>query len=143
MKLLRLLRALILGEFLLSVAVSFVDLLFPSLLPPAYREISSETNYQFTVLDWITLVFSLVYLIALIGLWQLKNWARWLYTFVTLAYLPLAPFVSHMLSPTAQALDGLTYMCTVAILILIWVSILNEKFGASTTEAVSTAPRKY
>jgi hypothetical protein len=131
MNLLTLLRTLVLGEVLLALTAGFLDYFFPGLFPEAWREfLDFQSSQDWTVLDWASVLFSLVALISLVGLWLLKNWGRSLYTLTTIGSCALAPFLSPtVMSAIAGTLDELSLMCSGGILVLIWFSNLKDQFA--------------
>lgn len=100
---------------------------FPQLLPPELREYLD--SQEWTTFDWASALVALVSLVSIVGLWLVKNWARWLYTLTTVAYFVVGPFVTPtVMSAPAYAFDELSLLCSGGVIVLVWFSQLKEEF---------------
>jgi hypothetical protein len=136
-------RLLIVAEIVLTIASSSVAFMPGDTLPPEVDRWFSESGMS-PLLRWIgergeaaaiaafalAAAFVGAYFAALIGLLLLKAWARTLYIGVFIAGVILYPLMGAALTtPVAAAVDYLLAACTGAILALLFVGPVQERFA--------------
>lgn len=112
-------RLFIVTSLVFAFLASFIDAIFPSLLPEPFRQAqdalaSSELGTQDILLIVIGLPILVVGLVSAIGLYRFRPWAPRLALFVTIATVALYPFLdaqavsawSLLLSETSMLLWG-------------------------------------
>ncbi len=107
------LRIALIAEFLcviVSIAFSFT---LQDALPPLLAEWLAQEDARDPTADEVLLGFVFVpilvgYLVAMVGLFLLQPWARWVYLGITVVVIPLSlllgPTVQHALEATADGL---------------------------------------
>jgi hypothetical protein len=135
----KLFRALIIGEVALSV-VSLLPMFLAPDYPEAVQQYLDASQPSFMNIDegltpaWIVttgLAFLLLaaWVVALIGLWTFRRWARPLYVAVTVMTLILmVPFGSSITSGIEDMIGSLGMMVSGAIVAALFFAPLRERF---------------
>lgn len=126
-------RAMMLGSLALGVTAILLDTMSPNLLPQELRLVDAALmkNIPDSVLI-IGLLYAIVGIIAFIGLFLFKPWARTLNVAlvpVALAFWPLAGYTVS--SGWAQALDYIALILWGAVLAVAYLTPLSERFTAA------------
>lgn len=124
-------RALIAVSILLGLAGGALDLLVPSLLPPAFTTaMEAEDPFASPVLLQVVLVAAVATLAAVVGLWLFRPWApRW--ALLTSAFsMPIYVLQgANMFSGWSMMLVDLSSMTWGAVLALTFFSPLRGRFA--------------
>ncbi len=143
MNAIKIFRLLILAEIVLTVASSTVAFLPGQALPPdverwlagdgapaLIRWMEGEPRAALFVALAIGVGFVAAYIAALIGLFFLKRWARTLYLAMFIGGVILLPLMGAAITtPVAALVDYLLAACTGAIVALLFVGPVQERFA--------------
>lgn len=130
----KLLRIFIVAEFIAGILSVYTDFAFRSSLPgPLQQYLLMESQRAPGTGDAILLVLFLIllviFVVAWVGLWMFKRWARTVYTTACVLYLVATlaggPVVSAALAATFSAVS--TFAGGI-ILGMIWLSDLRSRF---------------
>lgn len=130
-----------LGSLLLTVLAFITDLVFPGLIPEGVRFAEEQYWNQIpTGVFAFRLVVFIAYvvasLVAFVGLYQFKRWARSANLVLTALIVVFAPAMGHiLLSGVAQGLADLALLLWGAVLALAYFSSISDRFGSPSSSA--------
>ena len=132
-------RTLMLASLGLSILAFVVDSTIPALVPEPLR--LAEAVYwnematgSFTFRMSLLIAYVIVSLVALVGLYFFKPWARTATLVLSGLLLLIAPALGHVvLSGLAQGLAEIALMLWGAVLALAYFSPISERFAATST----------
>ena len=130
------LRMLIVVELLSALLGIYADIALQATFPPELQAyLLTESQGPFSAGDAVKGVFFLALVVALIvawvGLWLLKRWARTLYTTLVVISLVMTLFLGPVVtSAFAAALYSISSLAGGIMLGLLWFSELRGKFEA-------------
>jgi len=143
-------RWLLAINLVLVLVASFVDIIFPSLIPQVLSDAQAKLTEADIKLDdltwWLTLGLAGVVLLILVaasyvGLYQFKRWGRRLAVLTTLLaipfYFPSGPVVQSAIS--ALLLES-SMIVWGAIFAMAYFSPLSARFEMSANSAAQTTP---
>jgi len=116
------LRVAVVAEWVFGIVVIILSVVLEAFLPEPLQDYVAWTVEQDISLGeilvfLITVPLLLVYLVSSVGLFLLKNWARWLYLWTTVVFCFLYPFfgptVEHGI---ADAVDEVTVILSGVII---------------------------
>jgi hypothetical protein len=127
-----------LGSLLLTVLAFITDIVFPGLIPEGHR--FAEEQYweemptgAFVFRLAVFVAYVVASLIAFVGLYLFKRWARTANLVLAGLIILIAPAIGHiLLSGVAQGLADLALLLWGAVLALAYFSSLSERFGSSS-----------
>ena len=145
----RILRALVITEFVLLVA-SILLVFLPDETPeavndylngpgagPILRLVDSESTTAAIVVGALTAIITVTYLVCLIGLLRLKPWARSLYVVLFVAGVCIYPFLgSSLVDPVSGAMEYLAAVCTGAVLVILFLSDVRTHFERAPNKSL-------
>lgn len=131
-----LLRVFILAELVTSLLAMYVDFALASSLPAplqTYLLTRSRGPFDFGDVFALSVIVPLfvALVVAWIGLWMLKRWARVLYTALVVVSLVVTLFVGPIVTSALGAmLYSASSLAAGVILGIIWLSELRTSFGS-------------
>ena len=133
----QLFRALMLASLALSILAFIIDITVPALVPEGVR-FAEEQYWNGTSTAGLVfrlgllLGYVIVSLVAFVGLYFFKQWARTANLVLSALLLLLAPALGHVvLSGLAQGLAEIALMLWGAVLALAYFSPISERFETS------------
>ena len=141
----RILKALVAAEAIFSILSMTIGLALEKDLPSSLQAFISEQNSQ--PMNFARGIVSLVALVAVvvawIGLWRLKVWARTLYSIASVAGFLVMPFYGPVVSDgTANMVGQLAVTAGGATLALIWLSPISNYFNPSNESPSADAANR-
>jgi hypothetical protein len=131
----KLFRGLMIGSLALTVLAFITDLVFPRLIPEGVR-FAEEVYWNempsgvFTFRLIVFVAYVVASLIAFVGLYQFKRWARTANLVLTGLIILFAPAMGHiLLSGVAQGLADVALLLWGAVLALAYFSSISQRFA--------------
>jgi hypothetical protein len=130
------LRTLIIIEIVSTLLGMYADIALEATFPPELRAyLLTQSQGAFGAKETLTAVILAAFLVALVvawvGLWFMKRWARTLYTTLVVIGLVLTLFLGPVVtSAFAAALYSIATLAGGVMLGLLWLSELRVEFHA-------------
>jgi uncharacterized membrane protein (DUF2068 family) len=131
------LRSLVIADVIMTIASTAVEVLVdPQTLPDDLKKYAVDFADADRFVTAFLGVWAAVLLVADIGLWMLKNWARFLYTFMIILALAIKLFglEPEVQSAYSAVLSDVASMVEGAILVLIW-ALMHDQFRSRVATA--------
>ena len=133
----QLFRAMMLASLGLSILAFVIDITVPALVPEIVRFAeeqywngSSTAGLVFRIT--LLVVYVVASLVAFVGLYQFKPWARTANLVLAALMILVAPAMGHVvLSGLAQGFGEIALFLWGAVLALAYFSPISERFGSS------------
>ena len=107
----------------------FIDTL-PSVLQDYLAQVDNEYNSNsFGIFETILALMGVFFIIVVVGLWKLKNWARHSYLIITIALLPFYfLFGPVIMNPLEAILNDISFMIEGALIYMMYMTQLSNEF---------------